>query len=97
MLGYFHYILVADNYVFDFDLAHDKPVELKSYIRLQFTPPYEPFEIYGINYSENKNPENWELNMYDIKHNLIVTTKFNEFIKFKKVYSLDRDQILKSL
>ncbi len=38
MLGYFHFVLVADNYVFDFDLHEPLVLPLEDYIRLQFTP-----------------------------------------------------------
>jgi hypothetical protein len=37
MLGYFHYILVADGYVFDFDLNESLVLKLEDYVRLQFT------------------------------------------------------------
>src|SRR5690606_10559228 len=38
MLGYFHYVLVADNYVFDFDLAEPLVLPFEDYVRLQFSP-----------------------------------------------------------
>ena len=38
MLGYFHYVLVADNHVFDFDLAEPLVLPFQDYIRLQFGP-----------------------------------------------------------
>lgn len=43
MLGYFHVVLLADGYVFDFDLAEPRVLSLEEYVRLQFTPPYQPF------------------------------------------------------
>jgi len=67
MLGYFHMILVADDIVFDFDLNESLVLEKEDYIRLQFTPPHEPYFIFGINYSAKGSPGNWNITAFDRK------------------------------
>ncbi len=47
MLGYFHYVFVAEGHVFDFDLDEPLVLPLHDYVRLQFTPPFEPFYALG--------------------------------------------------
>jgi hypothetical protein len=65
MLGYFHMVLVADNYVFDFDLNEPLVLRMPDYIRLQFAPPYEPFRIWGIDYRTEKDLAFWKLTAFE--------------------------------
>jgi hypothetical protein len=48
-LGTWHFVLVKGGYVFDFDLWEPKVLPLEDYIRLQFTPPTEPYFIARVN------------------------------------------------
>lgn len=65
MLGYFHYVLVADGYVFDFDLDEPLVLKLPDYVRLQFTPPYLPFRVFGINYDPVNELKYWSVKSYE--------------------------------
>jgi hypothetical protein len=67
MIGYFHMVLVADGYVFDFDLGEPVVLKLQDYVRLQFTPPYEPFRIFGIDYSFKGNPGSYNVTAFETK------------------------------
>lgn len=67
MLGYFHYILIADNYVFDFDLAEPLILTLEDYIRLQFTPVHRSYIIFGINFDPMKELPYWTMTKYEWK------------------------------
>lgn len=91
MLGYFHWILVADGYAFDFDLGENRVLGLEDYIRLQFTPPYEPYKIYGIDYTRNGQPSNWSISLYHW-HDYIndkgsfKELRLDEFVDMNSVY-----------
>jgi hypothetical protein len=66
MLGYFHYVLVAENHVFDFDLHELLVLSLEDYIRLQFTPPYLPFRVFGMNYDPAEELKYWKVSRYEV-------------------------------
>lgn len=65
MLGYFHYVLLADGYIFDFDLAEPLVLEVEDYVRLQFTPPKLPYIIFGINYNPLTELPHWSVTVYE--------------------------------
>ncbi len=84
-LGYFHFVLIADDYVFDFDLHEPLVLSLNKYIKLQFTPRTTDQEvIFGINYKSNGNPDKWEASLIEVQDFLnsssapIWTGKFEE-------------------
>lgn len=65
-LGYFHHtVLEMDGHIFDFDLAEPRVLKSNDYIRLQFTPPTEPFKIFGLDYSAKGNPSDWRVRGID--------------------------------
>lgn len=64
-LGYFHIVLLADNMVYDFDLDSPKVLSFPDYVDLQFRPPYEPYKVFGINYTKNGNPGSWTVEILD--------------------------------
>lgn len=66
MLGYFHYVLVAENHVFDFDLHELLVLPLEDYIRLQFTPPYLPFRVLGMNYDPAEELKYWKVSRFEL-------------------------------
>lgn len=66
MLGYFHFVLVADGHVFDFDLNEPLVLNLHQYVKLQLVPPYEPFNVMGIKYTAKSMLPSWEIKIYDI-------------------------------
>jgi hypothetical protein len=68
MLGYFHFIFVADGYVFDFDLAEPLVLKMEDYVRLQFTPPYDPYVVYGITINPIKDLTYWTATHYEWKN-----------------------------
>lgn len=97
MLGYFHYVLVADNYVFDFDLHEPLVFLLEDYVRLQFTPPYEPFIIWGVKYDSMKELSHWSVIRYEVNEYLRTssprstwTKSMPDVIKLKEVLSKKR-------
>lgn len=96
MLGYFHYVLIADDYVFDFDLAEPLILKIEDYIRLQFTPAYTPYIIFGINYDPLKELPYWTVTNYHWRDFLNPgpqknwVKKMNHFIDLKKVMTRDR-------
>lgn len=61
MLGYFHFVFVADNHVIDFDLGEPLVPSLEDYIRLQFTPAREPYVLYGVKYDALNQLNHWTL------------------------------------
>jgi hypothetical protein len=67
MLGYFHFVLVADGYVFDFDLAEPLILKLEDYIRLQFTPAYEGYTVFGIHYRPLEQLPGWTVGHFELK------------------------------
>ena len=66
MLGYFHFVLVADGYVFDFDLNEPLVLKLEDYIRLQLTPSYLPYFVFGINYQPTKELPSWTATRFEV-------------------------------
>lgn len=71
MLGYFHVILVADGYVFDFDLAEPLVLKIEDYFRLQFTPPHEPYMHYGTLYDAKVQLPRWSVTRYETQSYLL--------------------------
>lgn len=96
MLGYFHMVLVADGMVFDFDLAEPLVLQVEDYFRLQFTPPYEPYKIYGIDYTQNKNPHGYRLTAYDYEdyangdETVLWESVVRDYIDMKELYGRPR-------
>lgn len=95
MLGYFHVVLVADNIVFDFDLAGKLTPKLPSYVRLQFTPPYEPFIIFGIKYRALEQLPWWTVTRYEwrdylLRGNPSWKKKLSEILDLQAVMTLPR-------
>lgn len=90
-LGRFHMLLVADGYVFDFDLHKPLVLTVHDYIRLQFMPPYEPYQIFGISYSGTGNPDAWlitRFNWQDYMKGQEITRwkmKLNEWVNLEKI------------
>jgi hypothetical protein len=98
MLGYFHWILVADNMVYDFDLHEPLVLSLEDYTRVQFTPPYEPFIIWGMTYDSKKELVYWDVTRYewkDLLKNKGTPTwkkKYHEIIDLDEMMSRTRYQ-----
>lgn len=96
MVGYFHYVFVADGYVFDFDLAEPIVVKLDDYIRLQFSPPTDPFVIFGITYGLQNEVGSWDVTQYtwqSIYKNAPVASnkyKFGQIVDLKKISRMKR-------
>jgi hypothetical protein len=96
MLGYFHMVLVADGYVFDFDLDEPLVLKLDDYIRLQFTPPYEPYLLFGTEYRASSHLLWWTVTRFewsDYIRNKEISTwtrKMPEYIDLEKVLSKKR-------
>jgi hypothetical protein len=66
MLGYFHVVLYADGHIFDFDLADPIVPNFEDYVRLQFTPPHEPYVHYGSVYDAKNQLQGWSISRYEI-------------------------------
>lgn len=62
MLGYFHYVLVADNYVFDFDLREPLVLPFEDYVRLQLAPPASNTSWMNV---MAKDLPTWEMTRYE--------------------------------
>ncbi len=96
MLGYFHVVFVADHHVFDFDLAEPLVLKLEDYIRLQFTPPYEPFPIFGIAYRAKEQLAHWTATGFDgsayirDEETKAWEMKFPDFVDLDEVMNLER-------
>lgn len=97
MLGYFHVVLVADGYVFDFDLGEPLVLKLDEYIRLQFTPPQEPFKVGGNAFFTSDDLKYWTATTYDVqKYNFtekpIETGKYKltDLVPLARITSLKR-------
>ncbi len=103
MIGYFHMVLVADGYVFDFDLGEPAVLKLSDYVRLQFTPPYEPFRIYGIDYTAKSNPGSWDVTAFEtLKYGRGIESKLwkkqiKDLISMDRMMSTHRMGVLNSL
>lgn len=63
MLGYFHYVLVADRMVFDFDLNSPLVLTLENYARVQLSPP--DTHPWAANWG--KDLSRWVITRYDIE------------------------------
>ncbi len=97
MLGYFHMIFVADNYVFDFDLHEPLVLPLEDYIRLQLTPSTTNFKnIWGSNYKPHLELPGWEMTRYHTedygqnKETILDKTKMRDFVDLEDVLSRPR-------
>lgn len=97
MLGYFHMILVADGYVFDFDLYEPLVLKLEDYIRLQFTPAYLPYVIWGINYIPQKELANWKVTRFEWSDYAVGKEKATWEKYMKDFVSIDHIMTLKRI
>lgn len=99
MLGYFHVVFVVDNHVIDFDLNRPVILKLEEYIRLQFTPPYESFNIWGINYKSKEQLSSWTvigfawIDYIQNKEGELWRMNFSEFINLDQMLEIDRTQL----
>lgn len=98
MLGYYHVVLVADGYVFDFDLARPLVLTLENYVRLQFTPPTAPYLVGGnIFYRPEKDLPWWRAIAYDTDGftttgapKILWEKKLTELVDLERVLRLER-------
>jgi hypothetical protein len=96
MLGYFHMVFVADNYVFDFDLHEPLVLPLEDYIRLQLTPSTENSNFWGKSYKPHLELPNWEMTRYktdDYARNVetvLDKTKLKDFVDLNSVLNRKR-------
>jgi len=99
MLGYFHVILVADDLVFDFDLKKPLVLDIRDYVRLQFTPPHEPTMVFGIDYSR-RNPKSWDLTAFNTQEYMhgeeviLWKKRMGKYVNMSEIYKIDRKQII---
>jgi len=99
MLGYFHMILIADDIIFDFDLNRPLVLNKLDYIRLQFTPPHEPYYIFGIDYTKNGAPGNWNVTAFDSKdysngkESTLWKSKIKDYIDIKELFKRERPNL----
>ncbi len=89
MLGYFHYVLVADGLVFDFDLAEPLILPLEDYVRLQFTPPYLPFHVFGINFVPINELKWWTVSRFELESYISYTPQKTWSKKMPQVIDLN--------
>lgn len=66
-LGYFHFVLIAENRVFDFDLHQPVVPEIKNYIRLQFSPAQEPTMVFGMRYRARDELKWWTVSRIELR------------------------------
>lgn len=96
MLGYFHMVFVADGYVFDFDLSDSLVLPINEYVRLQFTPPYDPFYVFGIEYKSKEQLKYWTVTRFEwadyIQSREVATwiKKMPEYVDLTKILMLPR-------
>jgi len=96
MLGYFHMVFIADGHVFDFDLALQDALPLHEYVRLQFTPPYQPYRIFGVLFDPVLDFPWWEVTRYELDDYLdgiekpTWKMKMSEFVNIEKVMAIKR-------
>lgn len=97
MLGYFHVVFVADGYVFDFDLDEPLVLKLEDYIRLQFTPPVDPFKVGGNINFKSTDLKYWTATAYETKsYNLhsqpieIWKSKLTDLVSYESIMSRPR-------
>jgi len=96
MLGYFHMVFVADGYVFDFDLHEPMVLKIEDYIRLQFTPPYESFKIWGMSYISQEQLSSWNVTGFETlnyakgKEVEVWKKKLPDFVELEKMLKRER-------
>lgn len=97
MLGYFHVVMVADGYVFDFDLAKPLVLPIEDYVRLQLTPPTIPFKIGSIQYDPRNEFPWWTVERFEWKRYITEAQpkatwkkKMTEFINLESVLKKKR-------
>lgn len=96
MLGYFHMVFVADNYVFDFDLHEPLVLPLEDYIRLQLTPSTENSGIWGKSYKPHLELPGWEMTRYKTEdyakniETILDKTKLKDFVDLDSVLNRKR-------
>lgn len=66
MLGYFHFVLINNGRVFDFDLHEPLVLDLERYVRLQFSPPENPVKIYGVLYDAREQLNAWTVTRFEV-------------------------------
>jgi len=64
-LGYFHVFLIADGYVFDFDLYRPLAIKFLDYVTLQFTPQVPNARFFNVDYYQTGNPHSWNTSIFD--------------------------------
>lgn len=96
MLGYFHYVFVADGYVFDFDLDEPLVLPLQDYIRLQFTPPYEPYYALGNVEFKIASLKFWKAQKFSV-HDFINKTISTDLITFEQLVRITTLKKLKRI
>lgn len=99
-LTYYHFVLVADENVFDFDLDYPIVLNIKNYFRLQFTPPFDPFYIVPASkellFKTTEELSSLELTRYELEAHLksdSVTPTTTWVKKLEEIYNVD--QIMK--
>lgn len=96
MLGYFHVVLVAGGRVFDFDLHEPRVLELKKYVRLQFTPPNDRVVVFGVRYDAREELKWWTATRYEVGQYLnprqreAWTKKLSEVVDLDSVFKCRR-------
>lgn len=96
MLGYFHMVFVADNYVFDFDLHEPLVLPLEDYIRLQLTPSTETSNLWGNSYKPHDQLPGWEMTRYNTEdyakgiETILDKTKLKDFVDLDSVLNRKR-------
>lgn len=89
MLGYFHFVLVAEGRVFDFDLARPCVLPLAEYIRLQFTPNLEPYDARRDRQDMRRGLPFWEIERIEIDQILAGSTKATWRGRLSDILSID--------
>lgn len=96
-LGYFHFVMVADGHVFDFDLHEPLVLGIEDYVRLQFTPAKEPAMIFGIQYRAREQLKWWTVTRIEIDdltrpaaNGASKAMKLGEYVDLEAVMALDR-------
>jgi hypothetical protein len=96
MLGYFHMVLLADGYIYDFDLNEPLVLKLEDYIRLQFSPPNDNYKLFGVIYNAQSQLNYWTVTAYDPigyargQHNLLWTKNLNQLVDIESLFNSPR-------
>lgn len=90
MLGYFHYVFVADGHVFDFDLATAEVLPFAHYIRLQFTPAMDPYDPAQDLQRMRDDLPSWTLKRIELPEMLLGGNKTTWEKKLRDLVSIDR-------